>query len=456
MVATHPWWGLCLTLLAWHISSGQPTFAGPCQPRRSIGRTTGRVRERQTSPRPRSEHRRSGAVEAGHTDPGIIIQRVTKASLASEILDVMLAERENPEMNLICIGAAWTRLAKHQRSMNSACKSQSVQSFVTMTQSLLENKSSGYARQVANIFWAVAKLQSRIPQLEGLQTALAGAIKSTAKAMNPQEVTNVIWAVATLSAAGANVEAWLAVMPFLATRVRTVILDTNAQDIANSIWSVAQLSSNKASCSELLDLLPLLANRVPFVISEMTEQAAANVIWATRKLSFDSSSSVMPKRLLEVFPAVVSRAHVVLPRALPQHLANYCLGLALVDYNEAGFLEAIAARVVNEASAWNPSGAQMNLPPVVVAFARLQTECDKELLKVVAKKLSPTLGRITGWGLGALAWSYSQLDADSSFLLFRQSLAAEAKRRGFSEQDVEDSRLRPDAWRKEFQAHNRK
>ncbi|CAJ1445956.1 unnamed protein product [Effrenium voratum] len=226
----------------------------------------GRVRERrQTSPRPRSEHRRSGAVEAGHTDPGIIIQRVTKASLASEILDVMLAERENPEMNLICIGAAWTRLAKHQRSMNSACKSQSVQSFVTMTQSLLENKSSGYARQVANIFWAVAKLQSRIPQLEGLQTALAGAIKSTAKAMNPQEVTNVIWAVATLSAAGANVEAWL------------------------------------------------------------------------------------------------------------------------------------------------------------------QTECDKELLKVVAKKLSPTLGRITGWGLCALAWSYSQLDADSSFLLFRQSLAAEAK-----------------------------
>ena len=139
-------------------------------------------------------------------------------------------------------------------------------------------------------------------------------------------------------------------------------------------------------------------------------------------------------------------AHFVLAAATPQELANSCWGLALSDYYDAAFFEAVAERVAGEAAEWKPAGAQLDLPSLLFAFAKLKAEGHDDMLGVAAKKLAPVADKINDWGLCASLWSYQQLDTGCNFLAFRQRLLLEVKRRQLSEEDVEHSRQGPEAW----------
>ena len=228
-----------------------------------------------------------------------------------------------------------------------------------------------------------------------------------------------------------------------------MISEMSAQNVANVIWAVVKLATNGAASESLLGLLPVVADRASAVISEMTAQHVANVIWATGQLYAEPSHSQVSQQLHDLLPDLVVRAREVLPSAKPQAFSNACWGLALSEYHDIGFLQAVSARVVSEASTWHPRAAELDLPSVLFAFARLNAEGDDDMLDVAAEKLAPILPRINDWGLCALAWSYSQLDAGDNFFSFRQSLNAEVARRDFSEQDVEQSRLGPNRWWKD-------
>ncbi|CAJ1397300.1 unnamed protein product [Effrenium voratum] len=105
---------------------------------RPAGHTVRRVRERRrASPRRRPKQR--SAEGGAHTTAQMITGRVKNAASAAEVLAVMQSEHANPEMNLISVSAAWTRLARLQRSISGdLIKSPSFLSFGRLTQSLLE------------------------------------------------------------------------------------------------------------------------------------------------------------------------------------------------------------------------------------------------------------------------------------------------------------------------------
>ena len=206
----------------------------------------------------------------------------------------------------------------------------------------------------------------------------------------------------------------------------------NSQDVANVIWSVAELSRKGVMSDDLFGLLPMLADRIPHVTSGMTEQAVSNVI----------------RGLREMLPTLLARASAMLPSAPPRFLANTCWGLALSKYNDADFLEAVAGRVADEASEWHTRGAALDLPELLCALARLNATGQADMLTAVSKKLSQMLGRLNDWGLCAVSWSYQDLDRDNRFVAFRHGVTAEVTRRGFSEKDVEHSRLGPEWWSK--------
>ncbi|CAJ1397297.1 unnamed protein product [Effrenium voratum] len=347
----------------------------------------------------------SGAAgaEGGHTDPRIITNCVTNAASAADILAIMQLEQENPKLNLISVSAAWCRLAKLQGSINSqVTKSESFLLFVKLTHSLLETP-AGHARQVANILWATARLPgSAFSQLTTLWTSLSRAANATASEMNAQQTANSIWAVATLSTTNTNSEVFSS-------------------------------------------MLPALANRVPVVISDMNAQNVASVIWAAGQLLVNPSHAIMSHDLRELLPVLTVRARGLLPSAKPQALANSCWGLALSDHHDEAFFLAVADRVVKEAAVWKPAGAELDLPSVLCAFARLTALGRADMLGVAAKKLTPMLRKINNWGLCATLWSYQQLDRGDDFLTFRQCMESEVARRRLSN-DVERSRLGPEAW----------
>ena len=375
-----------LALLAWWIRAAchRAFTASAAQfdrAQRPAGRTVRYVRERrQPSPRPRPQSNAS----------------------ASAVLAVFLVEQDNPDLNLICISAAWSKLAALRDATNSHSF---FPAFVSLTQSFL-SKPAGYAREVTGIFWAAAKLQDRMSlQPASLWTSLASAVKSIVNQMDAQGVSNVIYAIETLP--------------------------------TNSVASKA-----------VLGLLPLLARRVSGVISKMVEQAVTNVVWSTGQLLDDPARASMSQDLRKVLPVAVARFRVVLQSATPRELANICWGLALSDYHDAAFYEAVAAKVANEASEWRQAGAQLDLPALVCAFARVKATGHQKLLDAVSKKMSPALTDVNNWGICAMTWSYKQLDTGDDFLPFRQTLAAEVARRGLSQEDLERSRLGPEKWRK--------
>ena len=161
---------------------------------RASRRVARKVRERrQQSPRPRQQGRLEGF---GHTDPRLITSRAKESASASKVLQVVWAERHNPELNLISVSAAWKRLTEVERSITKDVTGRdSMSMFLNLTQCLLE-KPFVEARAAANIFWAMAKLQGCMSmQLKVLKTSLRNAIMITTKQMNAQEVSNVIWAV---------------------------------------------------------------------------------------------------------------------------------------------------------------------------------------------------------------------------------------------------------------------
>ena len=374
----------------------------------------------------------------------MITSRVKKAPTAADILAVMQSEQSNPELNMISVSAAWCRLAQLQRSFTAEVSSSaSFATFVALTQSFLEKPE---AREVANTLWAAARLQSRASaQLATLWASLALAVQTTAKHMNEQDVANSMWSVAKLATTDADIDALLGTLPTLASRVPVITSAMKAQEVANILWAVAKLATTGQD-KALLSLPPSLASRIPAVVREMIAQHVSNVIWATGQLSVDPNHAASSKGLRKVLPILMDQAMVVLPSATPQALANSCRGLALSDHQDAAFLQAVAEKVAREAANWQRAGAQKDLPEVLFAFARLKVTGHHEMLDAAAKKLTPTLARISKWGLCALTWSYRQLDTGDNFMAFQQSLDLEVERRQLSDEDVERSRLGPEAW----------
>ena len=344
----------------------------------------------------------------GCTPARVITRRITQAVSASQVLDIMQAEQENPNMDLIAVATAWTRLAQLQRSINAeTTNSPAFLMLVCLTGSLLE-RPAGLARAVANIFWAAARLHgSMSPQLAALWPSLARAIRTTVNDLNAQGVANVIWAVAKLANAGIEV---------------------------------------------VLGLLPVLAARVPAVISEMIEQHVSNVIWATGQLSVEPFRSGVARSLREALPDLVARAGVLLPTAKPQAIGNICWGMALCGYYDDVLFGAVAARVTNEAAGWSHADVELNLSWVLCALARLKATGHQDLMDTAAKILPPMLSKISDWSLCALSWSFQQLDS-GNFDTFRQSLEAEVTSRGIPEDDVERSRFGPETWKQANQRH---
>ncbi|CAJ1344390.1 unnamed protein product [Effrenium voratum] len=306
------------------------------------------------------------------------------------------------------------------------------------------------AQEVANMIWTLEKRYAEGSDSDseaslGLLLLLAGRLPSVISAMNAQAVSNVIWTSAKLAATDPDANVFSGLLPLLAGRVPYVISDMNAQGVANAVWAIAKLSATGTDAEALLGTLPVLAGRVPAVTKQMNTQHVANVMWATGQLSQRHASRVTDIR--EVLPIIVDQAVAVIRQATPQALANSCWGLALSLYSDTGFLQAVATRVVDEADGWHSRGAELTLPSLLCAFARLKAAGYEDMLDGACTRLAPMLTQINDWGLCTLSWSYHELDLNDNFLPFRQRLEEEVLSRGFSKHDVERSFLGPETWR---------
>jgi len=109
-------------------------------------------------------------------------------------------------------------------------------------------------------------------------TALKAAVVREGPGMKPQELSNTVWAYATLGLElGAKARA---VMDVAVVRVAP---DMNAQDTANTLWSVATLGLMPGAA--VWAALEVAAARVA---SDINAQNVANTLWSVLALAHDN------------------------------------------------------------------------------------------------------------------------------------------------------------------------
>ena len=99
------------------------------------------------------------------------------------------------------------------------------------------------AQEVSNSLWATATLKEDVPDvLNGVPTLVA-QVPAVAKDMNAQCVSNSLWAAATLKEAAPDI---LKGVPAFVAQVRVIAKDMKAQEVANSLFALVLLSDSVA------------------------------------------------------------------------------------------------------------------------------------------------------------------------------------------------------------------
>jgi hypothetical protein len=223
-------------------------------------------------------------------------------------------------------------------------------------------------QELANTLWALATLGS-----SSSSAAVGAAVKQHADAISrllgrfissdilsaskPQDLANVIWALATLgsSSSSAAVEAAVAQHSNAVSRLlarftsRDILPAAKPQELANTLWALATLGSSSSSAavevavSQHPDAISSLLARFISrdILPAAVPQALANTLWALATLGSSSSSAAVTAAVAQHADAIsrllgrfISRD--MLPTAKPQNLANTLWALAVLS--EAGLI----------------------------------------------------------------------------------------------------------------------
>ncbi|CAE7903069.1 unnamed protein product, partial [Symbiodinium sp. KB8] len=147
--------------------------------------------------------------------------------------------------------------------------------------------------------------------LEALPAAavLAPEIRRSAEDLNPQEISNSLWAAATLQDAVPEV---LAAVPSLAANLGRLAGQMVPQDLSNCLWAAARLRERSP---EVLLALGAVVVEIPKKVSYMIPRELASCLWAAATLR-DSAPEVL-------------RGVEALALALPEQVVHFnCQDLA--------------------------------------------------------------------------------------------------------------------------------
>ncbi|CAE8689216.1 unnamed protein product [Polarella glacialis] len=374
-------------------------------------------------------------------DPRRLTRDLSGATSALEVLSVLEVELENPIFNEVHVATAFHRLARFSSSFTpSMVASQEFQGLQTRLIDMMERDYLG-PHAVANILWAVANLQSQVPQLKELLPKLIENASYRAASMTEQAVANTMWASASLSLDSTQLQAFL---PQISERLVDRADELNAQGIANCIWASARLKTDTLEFPDEI-VISVLAEMAREKLEDFKAQEISNIVWSAAILREVAPELLAGLAQGDVLHDLAKRSMSLMQTFGPQSIANAAWGFAFCGCNDTEFMSDAASHFVRLMPRMVRQVLAKSAPMMLNAFALLGIR-NSYLLAVIATEFPPLLKRTTDWGLGSLTWSYSKLDRGRLFASFQDQLAKEARRRGFSDEDVESCQLGPRDW----------
>ena len=207
--------------------------------------------------------------------------------------------------------------------------------------------------------------------------------------------------------------------------------DMNPQELSNALWAAAQLQD---SAPEVLQVVPAVVAEIPTKAAEMNPQDVSNCLFAAMRLE-----DAVPE-VVEVVPALV-KVPGKIGAMTPQGLANSLEALLVLEESQPiPELPRIAASSAKKLKGILPDirgkSLVFDVPMVLWACAKMGA-CDSQLLAAVAERFpSMSIKSLPPRSLCALAWTYRNLDEKGVYSDLLDRLESEISKRGLREEEV--------------------
>jgi hypothetical protein len=241
------------------------------------------------------------------------------------------------------------------------------------------------ARQLGNIIHASCKLC--LPDTAKL--LLPRFLRaSTLQHADPQALSNVLWASASLQLQLTAVE-----LQQLLARLIAILPDATSQAVSNSLWAVATMQQ-RVTPQQLRQLL----ERFVVVLTEAKPQGLANTMWAVATMGQQLQSKQL-QQLLERFVAV-------LHDATAQNVSNSLWAVATMKQQvKPQQLQQMLGRLIAVCTEANPQ----NVSNTLWAVARMGQQMPPQQLQVGVAAFAGMLPAATPQAVSNLLWACAKM-----------------------------------------------
>ncbi|WBA84037.1 DUF1601 domain-containing protein [Endozoicomonas sp. GU-1] len=227
--------------------------------------------------------------------------------------------------------------------------------------------------------------------------ALLPHVQTQEEQFNPQQIANLLWAMAKLVDNGEWTPDLKAAVATLLTHVNAYQANFKPQEIVNLLWAMAKLVDNGQKLTP--GLKTALAALLPHMNAQKDQfnaQGITNLLWAMAKL-MDSGKERVPE-LNEAVAALLPCVNALKDQFIPQHIANllWCIAKMgeLVELNEVtATFKSLVCRISE-----NPQLGQqtifMSLWGVMVCCARMSLVSNAHKNNVLEKHMDDLFTRL--------------------------------------------------------------
>ncbi|CAE7570206.1 unnamed protein product [Symbiodinium microadriaticum] len=245
------------------------------------------------------KRRRSSSPKSnGAPYPMVLTSKIKGAKSMAKLKALLENELDKPDFNDIHMSATFTRLAffnKRQQLSASDAKIPLWTRLATRLRIMIQ-KGMITPRGAANVLWAMVNVhQSMGTNMATAFAPLVQCVQDKAVDMNAFDLSNSIWAAATLQESQPQV---LKVVASLARCIPQKAHRMSPQDVSNCFWAAAKLQESEP---EVLKALPSLTKRISQRAQRMNQVDALQCFVAAAKLE------EMTPDVLNCLPAMISQ-----------------------------------------------------------------------------------------------------------------------------------------------------
>ena len=325
--------------------------------------------------------------------------RMDQQFALDELYQIYSTAKNHDYVNKFVIVSAWSSLGRWIKGKNGF-DSQNTSIVGIILQDTFGHLHLMSSREISNIYNAIGwmmkkehhhKIQCYSDQLNTLIHSLTEPLWYCLKNMNPQDIANTVWGLATIGVN--NPELLNALAQQAIERVR----DMNSQDVANIVWSYATLGITNQI------LMETLAERAIELHQGMDPQSIANIMWAYATLNTQN------RKLMDVF---AERTLQIYQHMSPQNIANIAWAFASTRIEHKPLMDTLANRAIElyrEMSAKSVS-------EVAWAFAVLEI-VNLRLMQVLAIQAQHLVQHMHLKEISHTAWAFSSLKIKDEALM---------------------------------------